>query len=464
MVANLNRQLTGVGARIALLGGLCWLYGSLNLDRQMPAILADSVKSSFGLHDSQLGGFSGGAFAIVYALLGVHFGQLADRGDRWVLVRIGACLCAVSCMAAGFAADFPTLAFCRSGVALGEAVAVAASVSLMGELGGDRYRAFIAGSFFACAFVGGGMAAILGARLGTVGAADGWRTAMAVAGVPPIAGALYLSVIRRPKQPREKSRTDRDAGMVALFVAGSLTAVMLQIVWPSPWSVPVSVLIALAIAIAWTFRLRRLNQAVYAATFGNACFRWWLGSFCAVLFVDYAASFWLIPYSLRTFVRDRSSTGTQLGALMIGGGIVGMLLGGWVADRWRAISLSGRAWAASVAVLCEGVAVALAVHAPDYQHFILAFGAFSIAGGAWVGVAAAIGLDIVPAAHRGTGTAAYFLFTTLLGGSLGPFLLGLWGESVGLRMALTATTLLSVAGAMGLARLGFLLTRHLSAR
>src|SRR6267154_4233567 len=56
------------------------------IDRQLPFILAQSIKRDLGLSDQQIGLFGGLAFAIIYPFLGLPLARLADRyGRKWVL-------------------------------------------------------------------------------------------------------------------------------------------------------------------------------------------------------------------------------------------------------------------------------------------------------------------------------------------------------------------------------------------
>jgi MFS family permease len=84
------QPLPGKAARIGIFAGLCWLYACIHLDRQILGILAESVKSDLRISDAALGALTGSAFSIVYALLGLYFGRLADVADRLALVRTGA--------------------------------------------------------------------------------------------------------------------------------------------------------------------------------------------------------------------------------------------------------------------------------------------------------------------------------------------------------------------------------------
>jgi MFS family permease len=478
------------GRRVAVFAGLCWLYACLHLDRQVPGILAEAMKGDIGLRDQQLGAIGESTFSIVYALLGLYFGQRADRSSRLDLVRWGAWVWSLSCIGAAWAPGYVGLIASRGGVAVGEAMATAAAISLMAEISGERYRARATSVFFAFAFIGAGTAAVLGGWVVSVfqhnAALVGWRAAMIAAGLPGIVGAVYLSVLGHrtraqgaapvetslqttlldpsahgaapPEQTPPAAALDQARGahgMAPTLIAAALATVLIQMRWPAALSVPASTVLALAVAAVWTHRLRKADAASYAATLGRPEFRWLLGSFAAVLFVDFAAGFWLIPYAQRRFDVSAGSAGTQLGGLMIAGGIAGVLLGGWCADRWRRVNRAGRVWTALIAVLIEVAAILLALAQTDYSKFLVAFATFCFASGGWTGVAAAIGLDIVPRAHRGTATAAYFLVTTVLGAGLGPFVVGLCSDSSGsVGTALAWCCGVGVLAAVGLLRLG----------
>jgi MFS family permease len=452
-------------SRIGVFIGLCWLYSSIHLDRQVLAILADSVKSDLGLSDRELGALTGSTFSIVYALLGLHFGRLADRVDRSRLVSAGAWVWSISSIAGALATAYPLLIVSRAGVAAGEAVATAAAVSMMAELAGDRYRARAASVFFACAFLGAGIAAVVGGAIeGSFrhAAIGGWRAAMIGAGIPGILGALYMMSFRRMRVTRvaDDSPSPTGRGVTIAVMAASAAAVLAQMRWDPRLSVPLGVAMAALVGAWWVRDLRRRDEAAYRATLGQRPFRWLLAAFAAVLFVDYAAGFWLLPYAQRRFGVSASTAGAQMGALLFLGGIIGCLFGGWVADRWRRHHAAGRVWTALIAVATEAVAIMLALGRPDYAGFIAAFGAFCLASGGWTGVAAAIGLDLVPREHRGTGTAAYFFLTSVAGPGLGPFAVG-WGSdrSGSIGTALEWVCVIMAGAALCLGRLGYLIAR-----
>ena len=61
---------------------LVLIYASSHIDRQIVAILAESIKQDLNLSDSQLGFLIGLSFALFYATLGIPIAILADRYSR----------------------------------------------------------------------------------------------------------------------------------------------------------------------------------------------------------------------------------------------------------------------------------------------------------------------------------------------------------------------------------------------
>jgi MFS family permease len=231
--------------------------------------------------------------------------------------------------------------------------------------------------------------------------------------------------------------------------------VLVQMALPPNEGAPAAVLMAVAAGSYWAYGLHRYDAASFRATLGQTAFRWLLLAFAAVLFMDFAASFWLIPFAQRRFGASAAVAGAQLGGLIIAGGIAGCAAGGWIADRWRRYSMAGRVWTALLAVLLETAAILIAIMQSHYGMFVLAFAVFCVASGGWTGVAAAIGMDIVPPAHRGTGVAAYFLVTTVLGPGLGAWVAGVLGGALGsMSASLAACCAITLIAAGGFVKLG----------
>ena len=97
-------------------------------DRAILSVLAQPIKEDLKLTDADLGMLQGLGFAILYSVLGLPIGWLAERVSRKGL--IAACVAVWSFMTAacGFATNFATLLLGRVGVGIGEAGFLAAGL------------------------------------------------------------------------------------------------------------------------------------------------------------------------------------------------------------------------------------------------------------------------------------------------------------------------------------------------
>ena len=129
------------------LGLLTTVYVINFVDRQILAILLQSIKEDLGLSDLQLGLLSGTAFGIFYATLGVPIARLADRYSRKGVMAI--CLTIWSGMTAlcGLATGFWSLLAYRVGVGVGEAGGSPPAHSMISDYFPPERRATALGIF-----------------------------------------------------------------------------------------------------------------------------------------------------------------------------------------------------------------------------------------------------------------------------------------------------------------------------
>jgi len=144
--------------------------------------------------------------------------------------------------------------------------------------------------------------------------------------------------------------------------------------------------------------------------------------------------------------------GLLVGATAAAAGWIGVALGGWIADAWRARSARGRIWLAIAAALAPLPLLPWMLLTGNTTHALLLNVPISLAGSMWVGVGAATITDLVLPRMRGTASAAYLLVVTFVGLALGPYLIGQLSDAFGdLRQAMLAGLVASVAGALLLA-------------
>lgn len=267
----------------ALLALLLVISAISQIDRILPFILAEAIKTDLGLSDTQIGLLTGAAFAVCYTLLSLPLARMSDRGSPR-LVLLG-CLLVWSAMTAlgGLAAGFMVLALTRFGVAFGEAGGMPAGHALIARQVRPERRGLALGLF--------SMGIPLGTMVGFAGGgamADsvGWRTALVGAGaLGGLAFGLALLVIR-PTPALPRSEADRAPFLREAFRLLS------------------------APGFRWMF--------IAAVAIG----------FASVPFYAFSA-----PFLIRTHGFTAGEVGLSFGLLQGGLGIVGALLGGRGFDR-----------------------------------------------------------------------------------------------------------------------------------
>ena len=140
-----NRTKAASGASYALF--VLFAINLLNFfDRQLPGALAEPIRKEFHLSDTALG-VLGTIALLMYALVGLPLGRLADRWYRTRLIAIGTGVWSLLTGASGLAQSYSQLFISRLGVGLGEATCAPAGQSLIGDLYPPHQRARAMGVF-----------------------------------------------------------------------------------------------------------------------------------------------------------------------------------------------------------------------------------------------------------------------------------------------------------------------------
>ena len=155
-------------------------------DRLIIAAVGEPIRKEFGLSDASLGALST-AFVLLYAIVGVPFGRLADKAPRKLILSAGVFVWSMLTAASGFAQNFTQMFALRLGVGVGEASCAPASASLIGDLYPSEKRGKAISIFMLGLPVG---IALSFAVSGTMAKAYGWRSAFLVAGIPGILFAI----------------------------------------------------------------------------------------------------------------------------------------------------------------------------------------------------------------------------------------------------------------------------------
>lgn len=371
--------------------GLLALANLLNFyDRTLPAIVVEPIKDEFGLTDTQIGVLSA-AFTVVYAVAGIALGRMADRLPRRRIMGWGLIVWSVLTAAGGGAWTFAAMLVFRLGVGIGEAAYAPAANSTIADLFPAHKRSRAVAVFQAGLPLGLVLAFFTTGPV--VEAFDSWRAPFFLAAVPGLLVGAALLTIREP---------ERGASEVE----------------------PVTV-VPVARPIRAVLRIPTL---------------WWLiVSGIGLQIAAYSAATFLVPLFQRYFGLSLTLAATNTGIILGLTGLVGLAVGGAVADRASRTSPRGRllvaAAGATVAVPLTWWALSLPHTAPAL--FVAVFsagwlGQFFFHTSAYPAVA-----DIVEPGLRSTAIAVFFAAFYLLGGAFGPVIAGALSD----HLAATATDL-----------------------
>lgn len=253
------------------------------IDRILPYILAESIRTELGLSDTEIGLITGLAFAVCYTLFSLPLARAADRGSpRLVLL---ACLLVWSLMTGlgGLAGSFVVLAMTRLGVAFGEAGGTPSAHALIARRIGPDRRGLAIG-LLAMGIPLGTMIGFIGG--GLIDEAFGWRAAFIGAGALGVTVALLVWLTAGPTPPLR-----RPAEQTEPYVRSALRLL----------SVP--------------------------------AFRWLMVGALAVGFATAPFYTFTAPFLIRTHGLTTAQVGLSFGLLQGLTGVIGALVGGRMFDR-----------------------------------------------------------------------------------------------------------------------------------
>jgi MFS family permease len=354
-------------------------------DRQLLGALGEPIRKEFHLSDSALG-FLGTVFTIMYAFVGLPFGRLSDKWSRTKLIAVGTGIWSVLTAASGLAQNFSQMVICRLGVGVGEATCAPAGQSLIGDLFPPIQRARAMGVFMLGLPIGLFLAFL---SVAFIAPSYGWRAVFLFALLPGLmlaVAALFMhEPVRGALDPIRKAAT---AAMVPRSPTSPWTILSLPTMW---WIIASGVL---------------HNFNMYT-----------IGAFQAPLLQRYH------EMSLRN-----ASLVSSVSAGLIGA--VGLLVGGYLADKMSAKRRNGRLLLAAWAMLIAAPCIFFAVNQP--RGSILAFVILMSFGTMtmyvyYATVYAAI-QDVIEPQLRGIAVAIYFCAMYLLGASFGPYATGMLSD------------------------------------
>jgi MFS family permease len=379
-MANQAKSPTNASFALAIL----FAINLLNFfDRQLAGALAEPIRKEFLLSDTALG-FLGTVFTLMYAIVGLPLGRAADKWHRTRLLAIGTGVWSLLTAASGLAQNYTQMFISRLGVGLGEATCAPAGQSLIGDLYPPPQRARAMGVFMLGLPAGISLAYF---TAGALGAALGWRKVFLVACVPGL--FLALLALRIPEPVRGAFDAARPGAAPDADVRSPFAAVLGL---PTMW---------------WI---------ILSGIFHN--------------FNMYAINAFQTPF-LQRFHEMSLREASNVSAVSVGAvGAIGLLAGGWLADRLSVKRRDGRLLLSACSLAIAAPSIYLALNQPKGSTaafmMLMALGTMTMYV-YYATVYAAI-QDVIAPRLRGTAVAIYFCAMYVLGASLGPFGTGMLSD------------------------------------
>jgi len=354
------------------------------VDRQILVLLVEPIKRDLHISDTQIGSLIS-AFAISFTLLGLPIARVADSTNRRNVIAAGVAVWSIMTAFAAFASTYPRLLLARIGVGAGESALQPPATSLIADYFPPDRRGSAMGVYSIGIFLGSGLGYFIGGwivglvsaqdlwTIPVVGSVHPWQSVFLIIGLPGLLLALIVLTVKEPV------RRDRTRG-----------------------TVPITALLAHIRANLRTFLCLSLGFAASAT-------------------VNYGIAAWLATFLVRAHGWPASRAGIVQGSLTMTIGVVGVVVGGRVADalvrRGRVDGPLRVGIIGAAGMLVFATAYPFAPNAASAVVWLVLVNFF--AAFPW-GAASAATAEIMPAAMRAQGAALFLFVLNLVSYTLGP--------------------------------------------
>lgn len=398
------------------------------IDRVVLALLVDPIKQDLGASDLQMGLLLGLGFAFFYAAFAIPAGHFVDRHNRRAIIGGASVLWALMTVVCGTATSIEQLFLGRAGVGIAEAVIAPAAFSLIRDGVPARSRGLAFSLYAMAPLVGAATSLLLGGYILGLAAAGTFSDVPLLGGLAPWQCTLILT------------------GLFGLPLS------LLLLLAPEPQRPPVGadeqlhadgVLKGLAAAL----RHMGAHLGIYAplilfVTFGAMS--------------NFAKSSWVPALLGRTWQLPPQEVGPMMGAMVLSCGIGGLLFSGfvlnWLTARGGDIRNYGLIATIGAAVGMVGIGLA-----PSLTIALVMVGLASFFLGTSYSVGATTLGEVTPVRLMGRVTAVYFLFQSLLGTALGPFLVAFGSQNMFTGRTALASSFALWTGVYGIAMIAAVL-------
>jgi len=376
----------------------------------LPAILP-KVQQDLGLTTFE-GGLLGSSFLLVYAFATLPLGVWADRGIRKNIVSLCVGVWSISTVLAGFTRNFVQLFSVRAVLGIGEAGYGPATLSLLGDYFPKAQRARILSYWSSGVLIGAAVGFTIG---GLIADTLGWRWAFYVVGIPGLIAAFLAWRLIEPKRGASDQEEDVATEADVVYEPSGIGKGL------------------------WDSVKKFLHIPTYWILLAALIFSF---------FTIGGTSFWLPSYFVDTFQLTVGRAGVISGAVLVGSGLIGTIVGGLLADFMHRRFPGGRLFVAALSFLIGGPLVLLAFFIHNLVLFIAVFALAATSLNFCTGPLNAVIQDIIVPARRATAIGLSLLLAHLLGDAAAPTIIGLIADksTLGFALVTTAPTFLFLAG------------------
>ncbi|GAM96794.1 major facilitator family transporter [alpha proteobacterium U9-1i] len=386
--------------RFSVLALLFLVYAFNFIDRQIIGILAAPIKAELDLSDTQLGLLGGFAFALFYTGLGVPIAWLADRTSRTWIMTIALTVWSGFTALCGMATTFTQLFLARVGVGVGEAGGVAPAYSLIADYFPPKERARALAVYSFGIPVGSAAGIAIGGALASL---VDWRVAFVAVGLAGIVLApIFRAFVREP-------------------VRGQFDAAPTTQARASIWS---------------TARTIAVKPSFWLLSFGAA----------SSSIMGYGIFFWMPSFLMRSYDFTLQEASAFYAALLLVGGVAGVWIGGFLADKLGQGRRSAYALIPAIAFVLALPCYAAGILSPSPVIAFALFLAPTALGLFWLGPILTAVQHLAAASMRSTVSALFLFINNLIGIGLGTLLIGALSDALTARFGEEALRYSILAG------------------
>jgi predicted MFS family arabinose efflux permease len=374
-----------------LIAFLWFCYVLNQADRQVVYTLFPALQKTFGFSNAVLG-LTGSLFLWVFGVFSPIAGVLGDRFSKSTLVLSSLVVWSFLTALSGLSPNGPFLLGCRALLGISESFFMPAGYALIAAAHGPRTRSRAIALFGTSQLVG---VAIGGSTSAFIAQKFDWRVSFWLLGGMGILFAIPLSrFFRRMPAEFAKIESGPRADLASFFVL---------------FKIPTVRIIAFAIAVA---------------TFG--------------LFLVYT---WLPTFLYDKFQIGLARAGFEASVYPQIGTACGLLVGGWLADRFNPQVKASRFWVIVTALFCGAPCMFLLGWTGRLAEARLAAMAVGFFAGFITGNQAAATFDVVPSRLRASAIGVLNLVSAFISG-FAPFLGGVARSTIGVDRLMSFTAVL----------------------